>query len=407
MQLVPHFHAALSLQRVQYLAAALLLSPLAACASLGSNGPTTHAVKHAAAEPVENAKIQIIPLTAAVAREITLASSLGSFANTLGDAPPAETIIGRGDVLQVSIWEAPPALLFGTSVNFGAADSAAALAATSGAMSNQTSIPDMMVNDKGYVTIPFAGQIEAAGLTPAQLERRIVSRLTGKAHDPQAIVQITRNTSADVTLVGELGSMQVPLTPRGERLLDVLATAGGVKTPLDKTTVQITRGNRVVTMPLSAVVRNPEQNIRLRPDDVVTAISQAFSFTVLGSTKTSAEVPFETTGITLVQALGRAGGLDSSLADPSGVFIFRFENPAAVSPEIAATAARTSDGRIPVIYQADLKDPAVFFLAQQFPIRDKDVIYVSRAPLSDLQRFVSIAASIAFPVINLTQTHLP
>ena len=50
----------------------------------------------------------------------------------------------------------------------------------------------------------------------------------------------------------------------------------------------------------------------------------------------------------------------------------------------------------------DLRDPASFFVAQSFPIRDKDVLYVSRAPLSDLQRFVSIVASMAFPFINLT-----
>ena len=99
MQLVPHFRAVLSVRRVQSLATALLLSSLAACASLGSNGPTTHAVRHAVAEPVENAKVQIIPITAAVAHQVRSAASLGSFADALGDAPPAGTIIGRGDVL--------------------------------------------------------------------------------------------------------------------------------------------------------------------------------------------------------------------------------------------------------------------------------------------------------------------
>jgi polysaccharide export outer membrane protein len=78
-----------------------------------------------------------------------------------------------------------------------------------------------------------------------------------------------------------------------------------------------------------------------------------------------------------------------------------------VSPAIAATARHTPDGRIPVIYVVDLKDPASLFVAQTFPIRDKDVLYVSRAPLSDLQRFVTIAASMVFPVVNLSHTTLP
>jgi len=183
---------------------------------------------------------------------------------------------------------------------------------------------------------------------------------------------------------------------------NVIAAAGGVKTPINKTMIQITRGDRVVAMPLESVVRDPAQNIRLQPSDVVTAISQSLSFTALGATGTSSEVPFESTGITLAQALGRAGGLNPDRADVHGVFIFRLENPSAVSPAVAATARRTAEGQIPVIYVVDLKDPASLFVAQTFPIRDKDVLYVSRAPLSDLQRFVTIAASMVFPIVNLS-----
>ena len=407
MQSVPNLLPARNLQRVQRLATAVLLLSLAACSSLGASGPTGHEVRSAAQEVVGTGNIQIIPVTEAVAHQVALASAPTSFAGTLGDSPPTDTIIGNGDVIQVSIWEAPPALLFGTSATFGATDSATALAGGSG-MTNQTSIPNMMVNDSGYITIPFAGRIRAAGLTPSQVEREITSRLAGKAHEPQVIVQITSNATAGVTTVGDIANnTRIPLSPRGERLLDVIAAAGGLKTPVDKTTVQITRGNRVVTMPMSAIVRDPSQNIRLQPNDIVTATSLQYSFTSLGATGTSSEVPFESTGITLSQALGRAGGLNADRADPHGVFIFRYENPAAVPPAIAATAPRTAEGKIPVVYTVDMSDPASFFIAQHFPIRDKDILYVSRARLTDLQRFVSILGSIAFPVINLSRTTIP
>lgn len=382
----------------------LLLLSVAACSSLGASGPSTRGVRSAADESVGAANIHIIKVTEEVARQVAAASQPASFSQTLGELPPVGTLIGRGDVLQVSIWEAPPAVLFGTAASFGTSSVASAMAAPFAGMSQQTSIPDMMVDDAGNITVPFAGSVRAEGLTPRQVERQIQSRLAGKAHDPQVIVQITRNATADVTLVGDVGtSTRVPLTPRGERLLDALAAAGGVKTPIDKTTIQITRGDRVVTMPMAAVVRDPAQNVRLQPEDVVAAISQSYSFTALGETGTSAEVPFESTGITLAQALGRAGGLKSDSADIRGVFIFRLENPAAVAPAIASTARRTSDGRIPVIYLVDLKDPASFFVAQTFPIKDKDVLYVSRTPLSDLQRFVTIAASMVFPFVSLGQ----
>jgi polysaccharide export outer membrane protein len=206
-------------------------------------------------------------------------------------------------------------------------------------------------------------------------------------------------------MVGDVvTNTQVPLTPRGERLLDVIATVGGLKTPVNKTTIQITRDGKVASLPLETVIHDPSQNVRLRANDVVTAISQSFSFTALGETGASAEVPFESTGITLAQALGRVGGLKSDRADPAGVFIFRLEDPAAADPSIVATAPRTPDGRIPIIYEVNLKDPASFFVAQSFPVRDKDVMYVSRAPLSDLQRFVAVIASMTFPIYNVART---
>jgi polysaccharide export outer membrane protein len=389
---------------VKNVAIALLLGSLTACGSLGASGPETSKVRGASDKYVGNANIQIIPVTDDVARQVLSASRSTQFSESLGaEVPPEWTVIGRGDVLQVSIWEAPPAVLFGSTSTFGA--NPGGMNGLAGAVAQQNSIPEMMVDDEGTIQIPFAGSIRAAGRSPRQVEREIASRLAGKAHDPQVAVRIARNASSNVTLVGEVANnTQVPLTPKGERLLDVLASAGGVKTAIDKTTIQITREGRVVSLPLETIIRDPAQNVRLQANDVVTAISQSYSFTALGETSTSAEVPFESTGIMLAQALGRTGGLNSDRADPRGVFIFRLEDPAAVDPGRAATARRTPDGRIPVIYTVDLKNPASFFVAQSFPIRDKDVLYVSRAPLSDLQRFVGIVASMTFPVINVART---
>jgi polysaccharide export outer membrane protein len=85
-----------------------------------------------------------------------------------------------------------------------------------------------------------------------------------------------------------------------------------------------------------------------------------------------------------------------------GAFIFRLEDPAALDPAVAATARRTPDGRIPVIYRIDLSNPTTFFAAQSFPIRDKDVLYVSTAPLSDFQRFFGMVSSMTFSLIGLS-----
>jgi polysaccharide export outer membrane protein len=381
-----------------------LLMMLPACASLGSSGPTTGAIKGAQGKLVDQAGIQVIDITDAVARRAIEAGRPVLFSDALGDAPATPTVIQRGDVVDVTIFEAPPAALFGTSASFGAGSVSSALQGATSGNSQRTALPEMMVDDTGHIRVPFAGSILAAGRTPPQVARQITSRLTGKAHDPEVIVRLVTNSSANVSVLGEVATNgRIGLTPRGERLLDALASAGGVRQPADKITIQVTRAGRVVSLPLDAIIRDASQNVRLQTDDVVAAIYQPFSFTSLGMTGTSAEVPFEQTGITLSQALGRMGGLKDDRANARGVFIFRLENPAAIDPVLASTARRTADGRIPVIYRVDLRNPATMFVAQSFPIRNKDVIYASSAPLGDFQRFVGILSSLAFTAIGLGQ----
>ncbi|HEY8591994.1 MAG TPA: polysaccharide biosynthesis/export family protein [Sphingomicrobium sp.] len=387
-------------------AAAALVLATAACGSLGGTGPTTRAVVRAGMQQVDTAQIKVIPVEHAIQRGAVRPAALASFAETFGDSAPAQTIIGRGDALAISIWEAPPAVLFGATATFGggAADATVGSGALAGgSVAQQSALPETMVDNDGLIRVPFAGSVRAAGLTPRQLEREIVARLARKAHEPQAIVRIARNISSGVNVLGDVANNgPVALTPRGERLLDVLSAAGGVRKAPDKTMVQVTRDGVVARMPLSVIMRDQRQNIRLRPDDLVTAISEEFSFTALGESGTTAEIPFESTGITLAQALGRAGGLKPDRADASGVFVFRLEDPAALDAAILATSRRTADGRIPVVYVLDMKQAAALFNAQMFAVRDEDVVYIARAPLTDLQRIVSTVGSIAFPLLSLT-----
>jgi polysaccharide export outer membrane protein len=371
---------------------ALAAALLSGCSSLGRSGPATSTVMGGAERPVNGAPIRIIDVTGDVARLIIATNQAPSFAEALGDAPPVGTVIAPGDIVDISMWEAPPAVLFGAS-GLGAG--------LAGPMSS-AGVPQQMVGVEGRITVPFAGSIMVAGRTPQQVEREIVGRLAGKAHEPQAVVRLVQNEVRNVTIVGEVvTSRRMPLTPRGERLLDALAAAGGTKQAVGKTMIQVTRGDRVVALPLDTIISNPRQNIRLQTDDVVTALYQPYSFTSLGATGSNAEISFEATGLTLAQALGRVGGLQDNRADIKGVFIFRLEDPSSVDASLVDGARRTPDGKIPVIYRVNLADPATFFVAQGFPIRNKDVLYVSNAPLTDIQKFVNLATSMTFSFINI------
>lgn len=372
--------------------ALLVTLALCGCAALPRSGPTTGQITRAAKGPsASDAGIAIIDVNDAVARDILAENRQIPFSESLGQGQPIGSIVGKGDVLDIAIWEAPPAALFGVA---GGAAQLTALGATA----RGTSLPEQMVDSDGQITVPFVGRVQAAGRTPQEIGRDINAGLIGKAHQPQTIVRLVRNAAANVTVVGDVAtSGRVPLTARGERVLDVLATAGGVKQPVGKMVIQITRGTSVSALPLETVIRDPRQNVRLQPDDVMTLLFQPYSFTALGAAGRNGELPFEATGLTLAQALGRISGLDDARANAKGVFIFRLERPEVLSQDMRQRGRATPDGRIPVIYRINLKDPATLFVAQSFPIQDKDLIYVSNAPLADFQKFLSAIFSTILP----------
>lgn len=257
---------------------------------------------------------------------------------------------------------------------------------------------------QGNVSVPFIGAVRALGRTPSQLQADIATRLKNMAHDPQVMVRLSQNATSYVTIVGDVSqSNRMPLTARGERVLDALASAGGVRQPVDKITVQVTRGQTVASLPLQTLIRDPRQNVPLHAGDVVTALYQPYSFTALGATGKNEEINFEAQGITLAQALARAGGLQDNRSDARGVFVFRLENRNALNWPVAPIRT-TADGKVPVIYRLDLRDPNSFFVAQSFVMDNKDLLYVSNAPVTELQKVLNLVFSVAYPVVTGVQT---
>lgn len=377
--------------------AALLTASLllASCASLGSSGPSSKSVKNA---PGDTSGIMLVDLNDQVARQIFQNRRTKTFAETFGGAMAGQYLIGPGDVLDIAIWEAPPAALFGT-LSVG---SPLSEMASGPATARSADIPEQMVDSAGQITVPFVGSVTAVGRSPSQVSREIAARLRGKAHDPQVIVRIASNQAANVTVVGEVSkSGLMPLTTKGERLLDAIASVGGVKQPVNKMTIQVSRGGVVASQPLADVIGKPAENIPLQANDVVTALYQPYSFQALGAFNINAEVDFEATGLTLAQALGRIGGLQDNRADIKSVFIFRLEDPATLGALVTSTTRMTPDGKVPVIYRVDMSNPATFFVAQGFHIQNRDVLYVSNAPLIDIQKFVNVISSMAFSIVSI------
>jgi polysaccharide biosynthesis/export protein len=372
---------------------------LAGCSTFFSSiGPSSKEINQSANQR-SLPPIKIVEVNEEITRQLATQRSQHLFSEVLSSRPDQLQPIGAGDYLVVSIWEATPATLFGGAQINPSGIPTPALAVT---------LPEQPVDGEGRITVPFAGRVPAAGKTLPEISAEIKRRLASKANQPEVLVLLTRNLSSTVTVVGEVTtSIRVPLTAAHERLLDALAFAAGVKQPISKTTIQLTRGEHVFALPLETIIQDPKQNVPLQAGDVITALYQPLSFTALGASGKNDEINFETQGISLAQALARSGGLIDSRSNPSGVFVFRLEpgneQSASAQAQSQQQPMSLAAGLVPVVYRVDLKDPRSLFWIQSFPIRDKDVLYVSNAPAAELQKFLNLLFMLAYPVLTGVQ----
>jgi polysaccharide export outer membrane protein len=283
-------------------------------------------------------------------------------------------------------------------------------------------LPTQVVEDDGMLFVPYIGMFPVVGKTVREIEAAILKKLAGKANDAQILLQVKNRPSDQVTVLGDVNSSKnISLTPKGERILDAVSLASGVSNSLNKTMISMSRNGKTVDMPLESVIRNPEQNIYLNASDVIVAMYQPWSYTVMGATGKNQEINFEATGINLIEALARAGGISDSMADPRGVFVFRFEDQdtyknliegITVTNKSGENVSSTDEkiksqfkladiqGKVPVIYEIDFEQPESFFRSQNFRIKNGDVIFVASASGYELSKFLRMLGLIVNPALS-------
>lgn len=362
---------------------------LAGCAYLPTSGPTAGEVVDQRIQDNQT-RYDVVDVNPAVVATL-LAQPAESFRTRFGRyGKPAAPKIGIGDTVSVSIWEAAGGGLFGTSPTDRVS-----------AGSRNVTIPEQVVARDGGISVPFAGRVPVAGRTTVEVQHEIERRLAEKAIEPQVIVTIAKSVTYAATVSGEVvNGARVPLSVNGDRLLDLIALAGGARAPVYDTFVRLSRNGVTVTIPMQRLVSDPAENIYSQPGDVLTLVRVPQTYSVLGATGQNAQITFNAEQITLVEALAKAGGLQDLRSDPTGVFLFRFEPPSVVAalnaPQLGTGPNRTS----PVVYRLDMSDANAFFLAQHFPIADKDIIYVANARLNELQKFFTLLNTLTGPVIT-------
>ena len=291
------FTRTLRIRAERLVGVALCAALVAACSTVPGSGPSRSVVVdeggHADAPyllvPISDFSIQNL-------QHFPGPSLYGRF----GDYRPAILqTVGVGDTIDVSVFEAAGGGLFSQPVSTSTSTG-----------SHSAQIPSQIVQNDGSITVPYAGRVEVVGKTTPQIEQQIVQRLTGKAIEPQAIVSLSKNIASSVTVGGEVvKGARVPLSARGDRLLDVLAEAGGINAAPSESFLELTRSGRTTRVPFQTLLNSPKENIFARPDDVLTVIRYPLTFTAAGATSRNAVVPFDAVGISLEEAVGKASGV--------------------------------------------------------------------------------------------------
>ena len=285
---------------------------------------------------------------------------------TFGDTrPPPEIKFGIGDVVSVTIFEAAAGGLF--------------IPSEAGVRpGNFVTLPNQPIDTKGFISVPYAGLVPAAGKTPSEVQQLIVDRIKNRAIEPQVVVAlVTQNTSL-ITVVGEINTSftsttgRIPAQPAGEHLLDVITRAGGLRDQGQDTWVVLERNGHRAAVPFGALVYEPGNNIWAWPGDTIYLYKEPQTFLAFGATGQQGEFQFSAGSqssawrMTLAESVATAGGLLDLQADPGSVFLYRRE-PRELAEKLGVDCSKMDGPTVPVVYSVSFADPAGYFLASQIP----------------------------------------
>jgi len=377
---------------------------------LPAAAPTSDQIETSSAGST-NLDIPVVRVDPAVARILMRPRATGFPSALRGAHYTPSTALRPGDIVSVSIYETGGPSLFASPITLSLPSSQ-----VSDAAPKTSTLPPQVVESNGQILVPFVGRVDVAGKTPAQAAKHIEKLLSAQAVQPQVIVSPISVGSNAVSVGGEVNRTgPVPLSLRGERLLDVVAAAGGTKYSIGDSDVQVIRGSVSATIPMQQAIRNPDDNIAMKPRDQVVVLRNPKTFAVMGAAAKVSQYPLDQEKVSLAEALARAGGAIDTIGDTSGIYIFR-EEPTALIREIAAVqpgafdhtlgrdAATILAERTPTVYRVDFSGAEGILLAQQLPIRDKDIVLVTNATGTQLMKSLTILRGVTGVVYDLNRT---
>src|SRR6516162_5475969 len=334
--------------------------------------------------------------------------TLASYAPRIGTVfpdrrPPRDITFGIGDSVSVSIFEAAAGGLF-IPIEAGVRPG------------NFITLPSQNVDTDGNIQVPYAGAVRASGRTPSQVQQQIVDAIKNRAIEPQAVVSLIDQRTSLISVLGEVNNPnRFPANYAGEHILDSITRAGGPKGPGHETWVMLQREGRRATAPFGALVYEPSNNIWTHPGDTIYLYREPQTFVAFGAVSANTitggvqgVVNFDAWRISLAEGIGKAGGLNDALAEPSATFLYRGETRE-VAQRLGIDCTRFPGPIIPVIYNLNLRNPDGFMLATKFQMRNKDVLYIANATSVEISKalnyFRLTVATVNDPIVAATNAY--
>ncbi len=335
---------------------------LGGCTALPGDGPWMGGAQATSTEALPFDVIDLTPTTVVGYRPPGV--DRPSSTSNLSAAVPIS--VAPGDILKVRIFERYGGNIFPTIQGSGG------------------DLGVQRVAEDGTINVPFVGTVQVAGLDLTQIERRIVQQLGSKVQEPEVIVDFdaprahTVMVSGDVKKPGRLSILEGIRT-----VVDAINMAGGPAgagqtgmPPTNQLEVVVRRqGQVILTAQLSDLLAGNDIPVQ-RGDEIVVRPNPRV-YTVLGAVLKSGNVEMTKANLSLLEALGNVGGLRDERANKTGVYVFRMgdlqNNP-------------TARGRV---FRLDLFQPVSIFVAQQFGVQARDVVYVTNAPLYEYDKILT------------------
>lgn len=352
---------------VKGLALVVLVTALASC-GLPRSGPSKKEIF--AGSVLKDGDAFIVAVNSRVTRATAVTPALGFGSDFRNAGVIGSDVISPGDTVALTVFEnvKDDPLLGNTGQRVSA-------------------LEQVQVDGAGYIFVPYAGRIRAAGQTPDGLRQAITRKLDSQTPDPQVTVQRVAGDGATVSVSGMVTGQGVfPIERPTRTLTAMLARAGGVAIEPSVAMVRVTRGGHTGRIWLEDLYANPSLDIALRAGDRVVVERDTRAFVAMGATGSQNRVQFETQTLSAIEAIAQVGGLSTSLADPTGVFVFRNE-PAEIANSVLGRSDLQGDQRM--VYVLDLTQPTGMFEARDFLVRDKDTVYVTEAPFVQWQKTIS------------------